>query len=114
MTGAFTTIGPEEVAAGLSGTTSLSLFPETRDLTFSSSPSGLQLTVGATSNTTPFSETVITNSLNSISAPSPQSLSGTDQLFVSWSDGGAQSHDFVATLQLSGASATFVCASCGN
>src|SRR5258706_11342302 len=43
-----------------------------------------------------------------------QSLSGNNQLFVSWSDGGAQSHEFVATPQLSGVSATFVSASCGD
>jgi hypothetical protein len=66
------------------------------ELTFGSDPSGLQLTVGSSSGTTPFTRTVIAGSKNSVSAPSPQSLAGNSYEFASWSDGGAQSHDIVA------------------
>jgi uncharacterized repeat protein (TIGR01451 family) len=39
---------------------------------------------------------VIEGSNNSISAPSPQTLGGTDYAWSSWSDGGAQSHNVIA------------------
>jgi len=70
---------------GLTHTVSRRLDPKTVDLTFNTVPSGLQLTVGSSSGTTPFSRTVIQGSTNSVSAPSPQGSS----TFASWSDGGA-------------------------
>jgi len=114
MTGAFTSIGPEEGPGGLTNTTSVSIFPETRDISFATVPTGLQLTVGGATQTTPFTKTVITNSLNSISVPSPQPVGGVNQAFANWSDGGAQSHDIVATTGVTGFTATFVSATCGN
>jgi uncharacterized repeat protein (TIGR01451 family) len=78
---------------GLTDTKTLRLDPKTWTLGFATSPSGLQLTVGGTTETTPFSRTVIRGSKNSISAPSPQG----SYEFVSWSDGGAIGHDVVAT-----------------
>ena len=83
-------------SGGLTDTKSVRLDPKTVELTFGSDPAGLQLTVGSSSGTTPFSRTVIAGSKNSVSAPSPQTLGGTNYEFVSWSDGGAQSHDIVA------------------
>ena len=65
-------------------------------LTFQTTPGGLQLTVGPTTSTATFSRTVIVGSRNSISAPSPQRKGQKNYNFVSWSDGGAQSHDIVA------------------
>ena len=73
------------------------LDPLTVDLTFQSSPTGLQLTVGSSSSTTPFTRTVIQGSNNSISAPSPQTVGGTTYAFVSWSDGGAATHNITAS-----------------
>src|SRR4029453_17502432 len=84
-------------AGGLTDTKTLRLDPRTVDLTFQSSPSSLQLVVGSSSSTTPFTRTVIEGSNNSISAPSPQTLGGTDYAWASWSDGGAQSHNVIAT-----------------
>jgi hypothetical protein len=83
-------------SGGLTDTRSVRLDPKTVDLTFGSEPAGLQLTVGSSSGTTPFTRTVIAGSKNSVSAPSPQTLGGTTYGFSSWSDGGAQSHDIVA------------------
>lgn len=40
---------------------------------------------------------MIVGSKNSISAPTPQKKGAKSYSFVSWSDGGAQSHDIVAT-----------------
>jgi len=81
----------------LQNTEILRLDPQTVVLTFQTSPSGLQLTVGGSSATARFSRTVIVGSTNSISAPSPQTLFNRTYQFVSWSDGGAQTHNIVAT-----------------
>jgi uncharacterized repeat protein (TIGR01451 family) len=84
-------------AGGLSDTETLLLDPRTVALSFQSSPAGLQLVVGGSSSTTPFTRTVIEGSNNSISAPTPQTLGGTSYAWVSWSDEGAQTHNIVAT-----------------
>jgi glucose/arabinose dehydrogenase/PKD repeat protein len=79
-------------SAGLTHTTSVRLDPKTVDLTFTSSPSGLQIAVGGTAQATPFTRRVIQGSANSVSAVTPQTLGGTPYAFASWSDGGAQTH----------------------
>ncbi|HZA75921.1 MAG TPA: PQQ-dependent sugar dehydrogenase, partial [Acidimicrobiales bacterium] len=83
-------------AGGLTNTTSVRLDPQTVDLTFSSSPAGLTLAVGSTTQATPFTRTAILGSTLSVSAPSPQVSGGTTYEFVGWSDGGAQTHNIVA------------------
>ncbi len=83
-------------AGGLTDTKTLRLDPRTVVLSFQSAPSGLQLTVGSSTGTTPFTREVIEGSSNTVSAPSPQTLTGTNYGWVSWSDGGAQSHNVVA------------------
>jgi PKD repeat protein len=83
-------------ASGATATATLPLQPQTVDLTFATSPPGLQLTVGPTTGTASFTRTVIVGSTNSISAPTPQTLGGTSYAFSSWSDGGAQTHTIVA------------------
>jgi uncharacterized repeat protein (TIGR01451 family) len=82
---------------GLTDTKTLLLDPRTVALSFQSSPAGLQLVVGGSSSTTPFARTVIEGSNNSISAPTPQTLAGTSYAWVSWADGGPQSHNIVAS-----------------
>ena len=79
-------------AGGLTDTKSLFLDPQTVALNFQSDPSGLQLAVGSSSSPTPFTRTVILGSANSVSAVTPQTVGGTTHNFVSWSDGGNQSH----------------------
>jgi len=83
-------------SGGLTDTKALRLDPRTVVLTFQTTPGGLQLTVGPTTSTATFSRTVVVGSRNSISAPSPQRKGQKNYNFVSWSDGGAQSHDIVA------------------
>jgi glucose/arabinose dehydrogenase len=83
-------------SGGLSHTVSRRLDPRTVILTFQTNPGGLQLTVGGTLATAAFSRTVIVGSRNSISAPSSQRKGNKTYNFVSWSDGGAQSHDIIA------------------
>ena len=84
-------------ARGLTGTKSVLLNPQTVALNFASTPSGLQLVVGSSSAPTPFTRTVIRDSKNSVSAVSPQVLGGTTYYFISWSDGGNQSHTIMGT-----------------
>jgi hypothetical protein len=84
-------------AGGLTGTTSVFLDPQTVALNFKSTPSGLQLVVGSDSAPTPFTRTVILGSINSVSAVTPQALGSTNYKFVSWSDGGNQSHTIAGT-----------------
>ena len=83
-------------SGGLSHTVSRRLDPRTVILTFQTNPGGLQLTVGGTAATAAFSRTVIVGSRNSVSAPSSQRKGNKTYNFVSWSDGGAQSHDIIA------------------
>jgi glucose/arabinose dehydrogenase len=86
---------------GLSTTTSVQLDPQTVELTFGSSPAGLSLAVGSTSQPTPFTRTAILGSTLSVSAPSPQASGETAYEYVGWSDGGAQTHNIVANASTS-------------
>ena len=88
---------------GVQSTTSVLLQPRTVDLTFASSPAGLQLTVGTTQAAAPFTRTVIVGSSNPVSAPSPQAT----WTFAAWSDGGSSSHTIVAPPTAQTYTATF-------
>jgi glucose/arabinose dehydrogenase/PKD repeat protein len=83
-------------SGGLTTTTSRRLDPRTVVLTFQSNPGGLQIAVNGTAAKASFSRTVIVASSNSISAVSPQTKGSKSYRFVSWSDGGAQTHNIVA------------------
>jgi glucose/arabinose dehydrogenase len=83
-------------SAGASASTSLRLDPRTVNLTFATTPTGLQLNVGADTVTAPVTRTVIVGSSNSVSAPTPQAVGGASYTFSSWSDGGARAHNVVA------------------
>jgi glucose/arabinose dehydrogenase len=86
-------------SGGLTSTTSVRLDPKTVVLTFKSNPGGLvlsDLVVNEAPRTTPFSVTVVVGSANSVSAPSPQQFNKSTYNFISWSDGGPQSHTITA------------------
>lgn len=86
-------------SGGLTSTSSVRLEPRTVALTFKTNPGRLRLsglTVNESEQATPFTATVIVGSANSISAPSPQTAGRTTYHFVSWSDGGPQSHTIIA------------------
>ncbi|MDX6411532.1 MAG: hypothetical protein QOE91_1048, partial [Gaiellaceae bacterium] len=93
-------------SSGFTDTKSVQLDPLTVPLSFASGPSGLQLVVGSSSTTTPFTRTVIVGSANSVSAPN-QALNGTNYAFTSWSDGGPQTHTIVAPATATTYTATF-------
>jgi hypothetical protein len=83
-------------SGGLSDTDSVLLHPQTVALTFMSTPSGLRLVFNGAEGVAPFTRTVIRGSKNSISAITPQTAGKSPYRFVSWSDGGAQTHDITA------------------
>ena len=83
-------------SSGSTGSASVLLDPLTVVLTFQSNPTGLQLVFNSGTAAAPFNRTVIVGSSNSVSAPDPQTLNGVSYGFVSWSDGGAQSHNITA------------------
>jgi len=64
-------------------------------VTVSSTPAGLLVTVDGTSYTTPQKFTWVQGSTHTLATGSPQGT-GTRNVFVSWSDGGAQSHAIMA------------------
>ncbi|GIF64195.1 hypothetical protein Ais01nite_22300 [Asanoa ishikariensis] len=88
---------------GLTHTVTRRLDPRSVDLTFTSNPPGLQLSVNGVLVTTPATETVLAGSTNSVSAPTPQS----GYAFQSWSDGGAATHVITAPSTATTYGATF-------
>jgi hypothetical protein len=79
-------------AGGLSDTASVRLEARPVDLALVSSPAGLTLSAGDTVAAAPFVHTAVARGATTITAPSPQTVSGRTYEFVSWSDGGAQTH----------------------
>jgi glucose/arabinose dehydrogenase/PKD repeat protein len=63
------------------------------DLTLASSPAGVRLTVGSTSGAAPFVSAQSTGGRVTLGAPATTTVGGVPYNFVSWSDGGAASHD---------------------
>ena len=95
-------------SGGLSATSTRRIDPRTVDLTFTSDPPGLQVAVGSTIQTTPFTRTVIQGSENTISGVTPQTVGGVPYAFSAWSDGGAQTHVITAPATARTYTATFV------
>ena len=96
-------------AGSLTDTETVRLDPVTVNLTIATSPAGLQVSLNGETSAAPMVRTLIQNSVNSLSAPSPQSLNGSTYVFSSWSDGGARSHNITATATAT-YTATFVLA----
>ncbi|HYY80984.1 MAG TPA: sugar dehydrogenase, partial [Actinomycetes bacterium] len=93
-------------SGGMTATASVNLNPKTVNLTLQSNPTGLQLTESATTARTPFTFTAIVNAQIVISAPT-QKYRGKTYTWVSWSDGGAESHIITAPATATTYTATF-------
>ena len=79
--------------AGLTGTASVRLEPQTVRITLATEPSGLQVIWGGEAPAAaPLTRTAVVGSTYTITAPSPQGA----RTFAAWSDGGARQHDIVA------------------
>jgi hypothetical protein len=85
-------LGPDgpTISSGVSHTEVRQLQPKTVDLTMASAPSGPELSLGAATQTTPFTQTVIQGSENTISAPNPQTLGESTYVFDTWTHGGTR------------------------
>jgi glucose/arabinose dehydrogenase len=77
---------------GLTHTTFRDLQPRTSTITLATNVAGLQLELDAQPVSTPTSVVSVVGIQRTLGAPSPQSTGGKTYEFVSWSDGGVQSH----------------------
>ncbi len=94
-------------SGGLQDTESVFVSPQPVTITLQTSPPGLELGINAESAATPLYATVIANSNNTVSAPSPQTVGATTYEFVGWSDAGAGAHDVGAGTTAFTLTATF-------
>jgi glucose/arabinose dehydrogenase len=62
-------------------------------ITAASQPAGASLSVGGTTGTAPFTSNQSTGGRITLSAPATATIGGVPHTFVSWSDGGAASHE---------------------
>jgi len=79
-------------AQGATSVDSVDILPTKVSITLASTPSGRQLTLDGIPVTAPFTFTGVVGIQRTIGAVSPQTNGGQTWAFVSWSDGGAQSH----------------------
>jgi glucose/arabinose dehydrogenase len=82
-------------AQGLTGKDSVDVLPVKATVTLASDPSGLQLKLDGIPVTAPYAFVGVAGMKRTIEAVTPQTASGTNWTFASWSDGGAASHVIV-------------------
>ncbi len=93
--------------AGLKGSSSVTIRPQTVQFTLDSAASGRNLVYDGVLVQAPFVATTVAKSSHSIGAPSPQG----SFVFRSWSDGGAAQHDVTLGIVNESRTATFAAAS---
>jgi|GEM_PF-478817 len=93
-------------SSGFLGSTAATLNPATAELTLDSNPPGMKLALNQDEDITPFVRTEIVKATMSVAAPD-QFFHGVPYKFVSWSDGGAQSHNVIAGSGVSHLTAQF-------
>ncbi len=81
---------------GLNDSASVYLYPKTSTFTITSSPSGITVTAGTFTGTTPFTDTFFQGGAVGLSAPVLPMVGGTQYGFVSWSDGLPATHGVTA------------------
>jgi len=79
-------------SGGLSTSASVDIYPRTADISVTSSPSGMGLTVFDATQPAPFSVTLIEGGATTVGASLKQSSNGITYHFVGWSDGGSADH----------------------
>ena len=80
-------------SAGAQASAFVDLLPNVVSLTLAGEPAGVQLTLDGQPVTTPYAVPSIVGLTRTIGAPSPQRVDKYNYNFVSWSDGGAETHD---------------------
>ena len=99
-------------SSGRSTTVSRRLDPRTVQVSLASQPAGLQLSLGGATRAAPVTGTLIVGGTASISAPSPQTVSGRTYTFSRWSDGGGRSHNITAGTTAATYTATYTLTGC--
>jgi glucose/arabinose dehydrogenase len=94
-------------SGGLENTTYVEIFPRKATITLASNPTGLQLRLDGSPVTAPHVFVGVVGMIRSIEAVSPQALGGNTYNFVSWSDGGARSHNITTPSSNTTYTATF-------
>jgi glucose/arabinose dehydrogenase len=94
---------------GLQGTASVTIFPRKVNLTFSTIPTGLSVVIDGIGVITPHVKDSLVGFQHTINAPD-QAQAGTGYIFVSWSDGGSQTHQIVVPDTARELTATFALA----
>lgn len=69
--------------------------PRTTDVSLTTSPSGLHLTLDGQPQTPPVSVSGVVGMSRTLGGNSPQMLNGAEYTFASWSDGGTATHDMI-------------------
>ncbi|MCW2988514.1 MAG: sugar dehydrogenase [Solirubrobacterales bacterium] len=77
---------------GLSASQTVKMEPEAVELTIGSNPPGIPLTIGVSTETSPFEFTAIKGAHITLSAPQTATVGGTTYSWTGWSDGGARTH----------------------
>jgi glucose/arabinose dehydrogenase len=80
-------------SGGLTQTTFRDILPRRVNLTLGTNPAGLQLRLDGQPTTTPRTFESVVGIVRGLEAPATQTSGGTAYEFVSWSDGGAASHN---------------------
>ncbi len=80
-------------SGGLTSTTTRDVMPRKARLTIATNPAGLQVRLDAQPTATPITVESVVGVVRNLDAPPTQSSGGTTYEFVSWSDGGAATHN---------------------
>jgi len=80
-------------SAGLTRTVTRDILPRKADMTFATTPAGLQITLDGEQRVAPFTVTGIVGIKRAIAPPSPQTVNELSYVFQSWSDGRGRSHE---------------------
>ena len=81
-------------SSGLQGSASVNVNPELVDVTVDSAPSGFSVKLDGISRVTPFTDGSVIGFQHALEAPD-QIVGGTNYIFQTWTDGGAQSHALI-------------------
>lgn len=83
-------------SSGLTHTSYVDVVPNVVTLTLATVPSGLQVAIESVPDTSPYSQKTVVGMKRPIGTTPTQTLNGKSYGLVSWSDGGAATHEIVA------------------
>ena len=93
---------------GLRDTSYTDIYPRTSEITFNSSPQGLNLVLDGALHKTPFTVTSVEGVIRTISTPTPQAAGEAIYYFSNWSHGGTQSQTIITPVSDASYTAVFI------